>query len=274
MKKDPKRRLLLWCAAAVLPLLALVWPPVRAAAAEKPARSAPVARIRIVRAFPHDASAYTQGLLCSGGFFFESTGLYGQSTLRKVEIETGRVVKQAALESIYFAEGLALWRGKLVQLTWQTHTGFVWSMESFAKEGVFTYPNEGWGLTHDADSLIMSDGTSKLTFLDPESFQAKKQLEVLDGSRPVVNLNELEMVRGEIWANIWTEDFVARISPETGRVLGWLDLSVLRAELPLMQQVDVLNGIACDAETGRIFVTGKLWPKVFEIEVVEGGKKP
>ena len=285
MKTACKNRTFLKCAAAVLLVFGLVTLPARgsAIAAETTAGSghgpaptlyAPVQQIRIVQTLPHDPAAFTQGLLCSGGFFYESTGLYGKSTIRKVDILTGRVLHQAPLEPEYFGEGLAEWRGRLVQLTWKTHRGFVYSMDSFAREIEFTYPTEGWGLTHDAASLIMSDGTSRLYFLDPESFREKRQLGIMDGPDPVTNLNELEMIHGEIWANIWKQDLIARISPESGKVIAWLDLSGLRDELPLVQQIDVLNGIAYDAEKDRIFVTGKLWPKVFQIEIVEDGKKP
>jgi glutamine cyclotransferase len=220
----------------------------------------------MVKTYPHDPAAFTQGLLYANGFLYESTGLNGCSSLRKVELETGRVLKRYDLPAKYFGEGLSLCKGSLVQLTWRSGKGFVYGFESFALEREFSYSGEGWGLTCDGNSLIMSNGTEELAFLDPETMARKHSLRVLDNGRPVCLLNELEYIKGKIFANIWQEDFIAIISPETGEVTGWLDMSPLRKHLP--PSAEVLNGIAFDPEKNRIFVTGKLWPFLFEIEIL------
>jgi glutamine cyclotransferase len=240
-----------------------------AAPAFPPFRSIHFFKVRIVKKYPHDPEAFTQGLLFANGFLYESTGLHGKSSLRKVELETGRVVKKYELPSQYFAEGLTLWGGSLIQLTWKSEKGFVYNANSFSVEREFRYSGEGWGLTHDGKSLIMSNGTDELIFLDPATLVKQRSLRVLDRGRPLLSLNELEYIKGEIFANIWHEDLVARISPETGEVTGWIDMSDLRKELPPGSDAEVLNGIAFDAQNGRIFVTGKLWPLLFEIEIVE-----
>ncbi len=218
----------------------------------------------IVRAYPHDPAAFTQGLVYADGVLYESTGLYGRSSLRRVALETGEVLQQRDLPAEYFGEGLALFDGRLIQLTWQNNIGFVYDAASFALQQTWTYPTEGWGLTHDGTHLIMSDGSATLRFLDPRTFQAQREVLVTDGGRPVGWLNELEYVNGEVFANVWQTDWIARIDPQTGRVLGWIDLSGLLAPEE-RQGADVLNGIAYDAQNGRLFVTGKLWPKLFEI---------
>jgi glutamine cyclotransferase len=231
-------------------------------------RFAPRDTYKVVGVYPHDPGAFTQGLLFDGGFLYESTGLVGRSTLRKVRLETGEVLKSIDLASQYWGEGLTLWKEQLIQLTWRSNVRLVYDKESFRKLGSFSYPTEGWGITHDDSSLIMSDGTSTLRFLDPHSFQEGKRLEVHDHGMPIVNLNELEFVKEEILANVWTTDFVARISPASGEVVGWIDLSGLRDELRRGRHtVDVLNGIAYDGADNRIFVTGKFWPKLFWIEI-------
>lgn len=229
--------------------------------------SLPVYSYRVVAAYPHDRGAFTQGLVYHDGFFFESTGLYGHSSLRKVELETGRVVQLLTLPAEFFGEGIALWQGRIFQLTWQNHLGFVYECGTFRLLDQFSYPTEGWGLTTDGEQLIMSDGTAILHFLDPITYAEIGQVEVRAHDVPVVRLNELEYVRGEVFANIWQTDFVARIHPQSGAVTGWIDLSGLLLPEDLAQPVDVLNGIAYDAENDRLFVTGKLWPKVFEIEL-------
>ncbi len=226
-------------------------------------------KVRIVKKYPHDPEAYTQGLLYAKGFLYESTGLHGKSSLRKVELETGRIVKKYDLPSQYFGEGLTLWGGSLIQLTWKSETGFVYNAKSFKVEREFCYSGEGWGLTNDGKSLVMSNGTDELIFLDPAKLVKKRSLQVLDRGRPLRSLNELEYIKGEIFANIWHEDLVARISPKTGEVTGWIDMSDLRKELPPGSNADVLNGIAFDAQNNRIFVTGKLWPLLFEVEIIE-----
>jgi glutaminyl-peptide cyclotransferase len=230
--------------------------------------STPVYGYKIVNTFPHDPDAFTQGLIFSDGFLFESTGLHGRSSLRKVELETGIVLRNQPLSNRYFAEGLTAWKDRLIQLTWTTRIGFVYNRETFLRVGEFRYSTEGWGLTNDGENLIMSDGSSILRFLDPETFQEKRKIQVKDRSTPVWFLNELEWINGEIYANIWQKDVVARISPQTGQILGWVDLSGLRALLGREGSPEVLNGIAHDLDRDRIFVTGKLWPKLFEIKIV------
>ncbi|MGA2401398.1 MAG: glutaminyl-peptide cyclotransferase [Syntrophobacteraceae bacterium] len=228
-------------------------------------------KVKIVKKYPHDPEAFTQGLVFANGFLYESTGLHGKSSLRQVELETGRIVKKYELPPQYFAEGLTLWGRSLIQLTWMSGKGFVYNTQSFSVEREFSYSGEGWGLTHDGKSLIMSNGTAKLIFLDPATLVQQHSLPVLDRGRPVQSLNELEYIKGEIFANIWQTDFVARISPKTGEVTGWIEMSDLRKELPPASHAEVLNGIAYDAQKDRIFVTGKLWPLLFEIELTEHG---
>ncbi|MDW8352179.1 MAG: glutaminyl-peptide cyclotransferase [Anaerolineae bacterium] len=218
----------------------------------------------VVRTYPHDPEAFTQGLVYADGVLYESTGLYGRSSLRRVALETGAVLQRRDLSAEHFGEGLALFDGRLIQLTWQNNLGFVYDAQTFDLLRTWTYPTEGWGLTHDGTHLIMSDGSATLRFLDPRSFAVLRELPVTDGGQPVVRLNELEYVNGEVFANVWQTDWVARIDPRTGHVRGWIDLSGLLT--PEERQVaDVLNGIAYDAQGDRLFVTGKLWPKLFEI---------
>ena len=244
--------------------LAPARPPV---AAQKPAGGPAAYGYRVINAYPHDPQAYTQGLIFSDGFLYESTGLHGASTLRRVQLETGRVLARHSLERQYFGEGLTAWEGSLLQLTWTSNVGFIYDRSSLKLRGTFRYPGEGWGLTHDRKRLIMSDGTAVLRFLDPRSLQETGRLTVLDGAVPVAELNELEFVRGEIFANIYRTDMIARISPQTGRVVGWIDLGGLLPAAAKGAPVDVLNGIAYDGHKNRLFVTGKLWPKLFEIEL-------
>ena len=226
---------------------------------------------RVVNTYPHDARAFTQGLVYrqAEGVLYEGTGLWGRSSLRKVALETGEVLKLRAIPQRYFGEGITLWNDEVVLLTWRSHLGFVYDRDTFELKRSFDYPSEGWGITHDADRLIMSDGTATLYFLDPTTFEETGRAQVVDGEQPVVRLNELEYVKGEVWANVWQTNRIARISPATGRVLGWIDLSGLLAPTQRSGQEDVLNGIAYDAEGDRLFVTGKLWPKLFEIKVVQ-----
>ena len=223
---------------------------------------------RVVNAYPHDSRAYTQGLVYRDGFLYESTGLNGRSTLRKVRLETGEIVQEHRLDAKYFGEGLTDWNSRLVQLTWQTNVGFVYDLTTFKPVRTFAYSGEGWGLTHDGKRLIMSDGESsgELRFVDPSSFKELGRLTVRDQNRPVGNLNELELVNGEIFANIYQTDRIARIDLSSGRVTGWIDLEGL---LPVADRrgADVLNGIAYDRAGDRLFVTGKLWPRLFEIRL-------
>jgi glutamine cyclotransferase len=223
---------------------------------------------RIVHTYPHDPHAYTQGLVFVDGHLYESTGLKGRSSLRMVDLETGRVLQSAAVPSQYFAEGLAPWGSTLVQLTWQSHVAFVYDRFSFRLLRTLHYDGEGWGLTEDGRSLILSDGTATLHFLDPQTLREVRHVVVKDRGAPVTELNELEYVRGQIYANVWHTDRIARISPATGQVLGWIDLTGLLAPGEVSDPEAVLNGIAYDAARDRLFVTGKLWPKLFEIKVV------
>ncbi len=222
----------------------------------------------VIAQYPHDPEAFTQGLLFSDGYFYESTGLRGYSSLRKVDIESGKVIKQYDLDAQYFSEGLALWHNQLIQLTWQNNRGFVYDLETFSLEESFEYPTEGWGLTHDGDSLIMSDGSTAIYFLDPQTKAVTRRIDVSDKGIPVKHINELEYIRGEIYANIWLTDRIARIDPQTGMVLGWINLGGLLQQDISRGQVDVLNGIAYDSVDDRLFVTGKLWPYLFEINLI------
>jgi glutamine cyclotransferase len=228
---------------------------------------APVATVAVVGSWPHDPQAFTEGLVFHDGVFYEGTGLNGESTVRRVDPETGTVQGQYALPAAYFGEGVTLFGGKLIQLTWQSHTGFVYDLTCLCPEREFTYAGEGWGLTHDGESLIMSDGTNRLRFLNPATFAVVRTVAVHDAGRPVRNLNELEYVRGEIYANVWPTDRIARIDPASGRVLGWLDLAGLLPAEDRVGRIDVLNGIAYDTATDRLFVTGKWWPRLFAIQV-------
>lgn len=221
---------------------------------------------RIIDKYPHDRQAFTQGLLFHAGFLYESTGGYGSSSLRKVEIATGRVVRQLDLDSKYFGEGLALHSDRLYQLTWKSGIAFVYDPASFELLASHRYRGEGWGLTGDGERLILSDGTAQLRFMDPGSFREQGRLRVTDGGQPLAGINELEYIDGEIWANIFHSDRIARISPDSGRVLGWVDLGHLRPG-ELRSRKEVLNGIAWDDEHKRLFVTGKNWPALFEIDV-------
>ena len=228
---------------------------------------APLYGYHIQHVYPHDSNAFTQGLQYVDGFLYEGTGLNGRSSVRKVKLETGEVVQQRAVPPEYFGEGIAIWKSDLIELTWQSEVAFVYDSRTFEPRRTWTYVGEGWGLTHDATSLIMSDGTDALRFLDPVSFAERRRLVVTDAGAPVKQLNELEMVKGEIFANVWTTDYIARVAPDSGRVVGWVDLGGLLSARE-RAAADVLNGIAYDEAHDRLFVTGKLWPKLFEIKIV------
>ncbi len=233
-----------------------------------PGSKAPQYGYTVVRSFPHDPKAFTQGLEHFDGFLYEGTGQKGSSAVRKVEIETGKVVQDVKLHPQYFGEGITIAQGKVFQLTWQDRTGFVYDAKTLKFIRNFSYFGEGWGLTHEPGGLIMSDGTSTLRFLELTRFQERRRLKVLDAGVPIERLNELEMVRGEIWANVWQTDYIVRISPKDGRVLGWINLKgLLGAPMAKLSAEAVLNGIAFNAAKNRIFVTGKLWPRVFEIAI-------
>ena len=222
----------------------------------------------VVNRFPHDTSAFTEGLVYTGGALFESTGLYGSSTLRQVDLHTGAVVRSLTLASQYFGEGATLFQGKIFQLTWQQQTAFVYDAATFAPLGQFFYAGEGWGLTHDDRYLIMSDGTSQIRYVDPATFATVRTVSVHDPTgAPLTNINELEYINGEIFANIWLTDSVARIDPASGLIVGWINFAGL---LPTGTNADVLNGIAYDDATGHLLVTGKLWPYLFEVRLTGG----
>ncbi|HEX8028182.1 MAG TPA: glutaminyl-peptide cyclotransferase [Vicinamibacterales bacterium] len=232
-------------------------------------KPAPVQNYKVIATFPHDTSSFTQGLVyAGGGQFYESTGLQGESTLRRVDIATGKTLQRIDVPKEYFAEGLALVGDELLQLTWQHKLGFVYDRKTFKQKRTFSYKTEGWGLAHDgASRLVMSDGSDTLTFLDPKTLAAGKTLRVQDAGRYISNLNELEWIEGEIWANVWMTDRIARISPNTGEVNAWIDLSALYPLAERRPPADVMNGIAYDKATRRIFITGKKWPRLYQIAI-------
>jgi glutamine cyclotransferase len=230
---------------------------------------APVAGYMVRHVYAHDPRAFTQGIEYRGGVLYEGTGLNGQSSLRRIELTTGKVLQQVALSPEYFGEGITTWGETILQLTWQSQLGFIYDRNTFKQLRTFRYTGEGWGLTHNATQLIMSDGSASLRFLDPKTFAETRRLLVTDAGIIIRELNELEWVDGEIYANVWQTNFIARISPSSGRVLGWIDLTGLLSPEEQRAGADVLNGIAYDAAGKRLFVTGKLWPKVFEIGIVE-----
>jgi glutamine cyclotransferase len=226
----------------------------------------------VVRSYPHDPQAFTQGLEYVDGVLYEGTGLNGQSGIRKVRLATGEVLQVQPLDIRHFGEGITVWKNRIIQLTWQSGLGFVYDRQSFQQVRTFQYAGEGWGLTHDGTRLIMSDGSASgsLRFLDPDTLKQTGTLVVRDGGTPVAHLNELEYVKGEIYANVWQTERVALIAPKTGRVTGWADLRGLldpREAADVERRGGVLNGIAYDAAGDRLFVTGKLWPRVFEIRL-------
>lgn len=233
-----------------------------------PAKLDPMMTYQILNTYPHDPHAFTQGLIFLDGFLYESTGLYGESTLRKVALESGEVLQQTALEGDFFGEGLTNWEETLIQLTWREGVGFIYEIEDFSLQGRFDYLTEGWGLTQDGEHLIMSDGTSALHFLNPETFEITTTLTVTFQGEEIHNLNELEYIRGQVFANIWQTDDVVRIDPETGEVLGWIDLSGILPEEERHETTNVLNGIAYDPKGDRLFITGKRWSKLYEIRLI------
>lgn len=221
----------------------------------------------LIKTYPHDATAFTEGLFFLDGALYESTGLEGRSEIRKVAVRTGKVVMRRTIDPAYFGEGIVNWKGRLVSLTWRHRRGFVWRLSDFAPVSSFGYDGEGWGLTRDGVSLIMSDGSAQLRFLDPESFAEQRRITVRWNGRPVDRLNELEYVKGEIWANIWYDNHIARIDPATGEVVDWVDIGALVRKSGARGEEAVANGIAYDAAKDRIFVTGKNWPRLFEIRI-------
>ncbi|MHC4266463.1 MAG: glutaminyl-peptide cyclotransferase [Planctomycetota bacterium] len=223
----------------------------------------------VVNTYPHDAEAFTQGLVFEKGFLYESTGQYGRSSIRKIELKTGNALKIHKLSDKFYGEGMTIYGKTIIQLTWRENIGFIFDLNSFDLLKTFTYPTEGWGITHDGRSLIMSDGSSRLHFLDPETFKEKSFLVVCDDIGPVPGINELEYVKGQIYANIYPTNQIARIDLHTGRVTGWIDLTGLLSQQDLKRGADVLNGIAYDKKNDRLFVTGKLWPSIFEIKIIK-----
>lgn len=228
----------------------------------------PIYGYRVVAEYPHDRRAFTEGLSYVDGVLYESTGLEERSSLRRVNLESGEVLQEVALDPTYFGEGNAVIDDRIFVLTWKNGVCLVFDRESFEVQQTFSYDTEGWGLTTDGTQLIMSDGSNRISYRDPATFEVIKSIDVLHEGAPVQNINELELIDGEIWANVWLTNLIARIDPENGQVLSWVVMSRLLSELDSRRPVDVLNGITHDPATGRLFVTGKLWPKLFEIEVV------
>jgi glutamine cyclotransferase len=221
---------------------------------------------KLVKTYPHDPAAFTEGLFFHDGALYESTGLEGQSEIRKVALKTGRVLQRRTIDPPYFGEGIINWGDRLVSLTWRHRQGFVWNLKDFSPVSQFRYEGEGWGMTQDGKSLIMSDGTAQLRLLDPDTLAEQRRITVSWNGRAVDRLNELEYVKGEIWANIWYDTRIARIDPATGAVIDWIDIAPLLKAAKVGDQ-DVANGIAYDAVKDRVFITGKNWPKLFEIRV-------
>jgi glutaminyl-peptide cyclotransferase len=257
--------------------LAMKWPGLRLVAvlfavafASAAMAAVPVWGVSVVHTYPHDRGAFTEGLFYQDGYLYESTGLNGQSQVRKVDLATGRVLQSHDLGRQFFGEGIVAWKGRLIQLTWQSHVGFVDDLATFKELRQFSYVGEGWALTQNGRQIIMSDGTPQLRFLDPVTLKEVRRLTVTADGQPVKNLNELEWVKGEILANVWLTNFIARIDPATGKVTGWIDVTGLMKPAELGGDPDAIpNGIAYDAEHDRLFVTGKRWPKLFEIKLVK-----
>jgi glutaminyl-peptide cyclotransferase len=261
-----------WRTAAVVLIAipaALGFPRPSAAAPDtaESSREIPTDSYTLVKAWPHDRGAFTEGLVFWRGMLIESTGLYGHSALRKVDLETGHVRQEIRLADQYFGEGIAVLGGKIYQLTWQNHRGFVYDVETLKPEGEFQFTGEGWGLATDGRSLIMSDGTNRIRFIDPATFLVTRTIDVFAHGQPVKMLNELEYVEGELYANVWQTEFVIRIDPATGLVLGAIDFVGILPKGDRASDTDVMNGIAYDAEDDRLFVTGKNWPELFEVKV-------
>jgi len=223
--------------------------------------------VQVVEEYPHDPDAFTQGLIFRNGTLYESTGRRGRSDLRQVDLQSGEVLRKQSLDDSYFGEGLTEWNGWLIQLTLSAGKGFIYDLETFEHIGTFTYPGEGWGLTHNRTHLLMSDGSPELRFIDPETFGEVHRMEVRENGKPVQYLNELEMVEGRLLANVLFEDYIVVIDPNSGEVTGRIDLEGLLPESDRDAGASVLNGIAWDVESGRLFVTGKLWPRIYEIAV-------
>lgn len=231
-------------------------------------RTVPEYGYKIIHVYPHDRNAFTQGLEFHGRFLYEGTGLYGQSTLRKEDLETGKVLQEITLPPKLFGEGITVFNRRIFQLTWQSHIGFIYDQNTFHLLNEFSYPGEGWGLANDGRIIYMSDGTAQIRRLDPSTLHELGRITVHEGNRQIAELNELEWVRGELYANVWQTNRIVRIAPKDGSVLGWIDLSGLLTPEEQEDDVDVLNGIAYDPAGDRLFVTGKLWPKLFQIRLI------
>lgn len=230
-------------------------------------QSVPTYTFTIINAYTHDRDAFAQGLAFENDTLYEGTGLYGKSSLRRVDLKTGKVLQIHILPDEYFGEGITVFGDIIIQLTWRSKKGFVYDKNSFEILRDFTYETEGWGITHDGKRLIMSDGTSTLYFLDADTFKTTGHIQVYDNGKSVSNLNELEFIDGQIYANVWRTEYIAMIDPRSGRVTGWIDLSGILPPQADGKPVDVLNGIAYDIANNRLFVTGKLWPRLFEIKL-------
>ncbi len=229
--------------------------------------NATVCGYKIINIYPHDKAAYTQGLVYDGKDLYESTGLYGNSTLRQVELKTGRILKLYRMPGKFFGEGVTIWKNQLVQLTWKSMIGFVYNKSDFKQIGDFYYDREGWGIANDSKRLIMSDGSDTLYFINPDTFSDEGMIKVKDRGKSVYQLNELEFINGKIFANVYFDNRIVIISPETGIIIGWIDLQELAARERNLSHVDVLNGIAYNAKNDTLLVTGKFWPELFEIEI-------
>jgi glutaminyl-peptide cyclotransferase len=252
----------------LLPLIALAQLLPGQSSRQMHATHPPEYAFRIIRAFPHDTAAFTQGLVFHDGYLYESTGLNGRSSLRRVRLETGEVIQRVDLAPEFFGEGITLRKNKIIQLTWLSHTGFVYNIADLRLLRRFSYSGEGWGLTTNGYEIFMSDGTSTIRVLDADTLEEKRRLKVYDRDTPIDRLNELEFIDGEIFANVWQTERIARISPQSGRVVGWINLSGLLSPVYRLESGAVLNGIAYDSIGKRLFVTGKLWPSIFEIRLV------
>ena len=221
----------------------------------------------IINTYPHDVGAFTEGLVYESGFLYESTGKINESTLRKVDLQTGEILKLHKLDENYFGEGITLYDNKIFQLTWKSNVGFIYDKDSFNLINKFYYNTEGWGITHNDENLIMSDGTDEIYFLNPKNFKKVYSIKVHDEFRPVTKLNELEFIQGEIYANVWKRNKIARICPHSGKITGWIELKGLLSPKEY-KNAGTLNGITYDKQNNRIFVTGKMWPKIFEIKLI------
>ena len=227
----------------------------------------PIYSYNIINTYPHDVRAFTEGLVYEDEFFYESTGRYNESTLRKVDLQTGEILNLHKLNDNYFGEGIAIYDNKIFQLTWKSNVGFIYDKDTFSLINKFYYNTEGWGLTHNDEHLIMSDGTDEIYFLNPKNFKKVYSIKVHDEFRPITRLNELEFIQGEIYANVWRTDKIARICPHSGKITGWIDLKGLLSPKEY-KNAGTLNGITYDKQNNRIFVTGKMWPKIFEIKLI------